>query len=62
MVAQSGGNLTTDGESELTGIADIVHGHLSENQLGMGGQTPPPHQQVKCMALHECKAYDSLVK
>jgi hypothetical protein len=55
MVAQPGGNLTTDAESELTGIADILHGRQSDNQLVMGGQTPTPHQQVKCTTLRECK-------
>jgi hypothetical protein len=62
MVAQPGRNLTTDGESELTGIADILRGHQSENQVGMGGQTPAPHQQVKCTTIRKCKTYDSLVK
>jgi hypothetical protein len=53
MVAQPEGNNTTDGDSELTGIADILRGHQSENQLVMGGQTPTPHQQVKFASLCE---------
>jgi hypothetical protein len=62
MLAQPGINLSTYGESELTVTADILCVHQSESQLGMGGQTLTPHQQVKCTTLHKCMTYDSLVK
>jgi hypothetical protein len=62
MVAQPGGNLTTYGESELTGIADLLRGHQKESSMDIGGQTPTPHKQGKCTTLRECKKYDLLVK
>jgi hypothetical protein len=45
MVAQPGGSLTTDFESEPTGISDLLRGHQNEYAMGLVGQTSTPHQQ-----------------
>jgi hypothetical protein len=62
VVAQPGGNLTTDGESGDGGLTEALQNLKGETQLAMGGNTPSSHSYTKCTTLWEVRSLDLLRK
>jgi hypothetical protein len=68
-VAQPGGYLTTDGESDVMCLAKALQNLKREHQIAMGGDTPSYHRYTKCATLQDIwsleflqKRYDTLLE
>jgi hypothetical protein len=62
VVAQPGGNLTTDADYGVMGLAEALQNLKGEHQIAIRGHIPSFRRYTKCMTLREIRSLEFLQK